>query len=322
MTISRRPDGASPVRLAVTGVRHTLGVEGEPVGPLDDRGRTGSGGETGAFGPEWVENRRSDTRIPRIHIGELWRNRELASFLALRDLKVRYAQTVFGALWACGQPVGAALIFGLVFGRVVGVQSDGLPYPVFVYAGLIVWYYVSNSVSAAAESLARHPELITKVYFPRIIAPLAAVMPPLVDFTVALGVMALILVAYGVAPGIALLLLPLWVLWAVAVAAALGTLLAALTVVYRDVRHAQTFLLQLWFFVSPIVFPISLVGGGWRWVAALNPLVGVLEGLRWSLAGGPHPGSEIVASAAAGLLLAVVALAYFARSERRFADVV
>ena len=267
-----------------------------------------------------MENRPSTRWRPRLLVRELWEYRELALFLALRDLKLRYKQTAFGVAWAVVQPLAAALLFTIVFGRLAGLPSDGLPYAVFVYAGMVAWSYVSTAVSAASESLVEHRALVTSVYFPRVLAPLAAVLPGLVDLLISLAILAVYMAAYGVAPSVALVLLPLWVVALVVTAVAAGLWLSALNVLYRDVRYALGFLIQLWLFASPIVFPSSLVEGAWRYVYSANPLVGALDGFRWSLLGAPPPGREDLVSLTVGLLLLVTGVLYFQKVERQLGD--
>jgi lipopolysaccharide transport system permease protein len=242
--------------------------------------------------------------------------RELAFYLALRDFKLRYKQTVFGIAWAVIQPLAGVVVFG----RLARLPSESIPYPLFVYVGLSVWTYVATSVNAAAESLVANRALVTRVYFPRVLAPFAAVLPGLVDLIISLSIVAIFLVYYDVLPSLAILFLPFWVIFASAVTIGVGLWLSALNVLYRDVRYTLSFLLQLWLFLSPIVFPSSLVDGGWRFVYALNPLVGVIDGFRWSLVAAPGPGIEHLASLAGGLVLLITGAAYFRRVERQFAD--
>jgi lipopolysaccharide transport system permease protein len=271
-------------------------------------------------GPGWVENRPGRGWLPRFDLSDLFGYRELALRLALRDLKVRYKQTFFGVAWAIIQPLAGVAIFSVVFGNLAKVPSDGLPYPVFAYAGLAVWTYISVSVGSAAESLAQHEALVTKVYFPRLVAPAAAILPGLLDLAISLLVLVVFMAAYSVSPTAALVLLPLWVIAALAVAFGVGALLCALNVEYRDVRYALPFLLQLWLFASPVVYPSSLFHGVGLYLYSINPAVGVIDGFRWSLAGGPAPGASALASLAGFILITVVGLTYFARVERRFAD--
>lgn len=270
----------------------------------------------------WVENRPERGWLPRLDTHELWAHRELALFFALKDLKVRYKQTFFGIAWALLQPLIGVLIFSIVFGRLARLPTDGIPYPVFVFAGLSIWLYFSSSVTAAAQSLVQNRDLVTKVYFPRLLAPLAAVFPGLVDLLFSLAIIAVFLTVYAVAPGPAVVLLPAWVLTAVALAVAAGLWLAALNVKYRDVRHALPFLLQVWLFASPVVYSSSLVEGTWRYAFAANPMVSVIDGFRWSLAAGPPPGTEALVSLLVGVLLLVSGFVYFRKVERYFADVI
>jgi ABC-type polysaccharide/polyol phosphate export permease len=270
----------------------------------------------------WRENRPPARWLPELDARELWRERELAVVLALKDLRIRYKQTFFGVAWALLQPLLAVLVFSVVFGRLAGLPADGIPYPVFVYAGLVAWLYFAAAVSAAAQSLVDNRDLVTKVYFPRLLAPLAAVCPPLVDLLVNLLVVAVFLAAYTVAPGPALLVLPAWILAALVLALAAGLGLAALNVKYRDVRHALPFLLQVWLFASPVVYAASLVEGGWRYLYAANPMVTVIGGFRWSLAGGPAPGLEALVSLLVGAVLLLAGFVYFRRVERHFADLI
>lgn len=287
--------------------------------------RQGSLADAGAVqsphGDRWLENR-SGGDWGTLRLRELWDYRELAVAFALKTLRVRYKQTAFGVSWAIVQPVLAVILFTIVFGRLVGVNTDGLPYVVFNYAGMILWLYVSASVTAAAQSLVETRELVTKVYFPRLIAPLSAAVPALVDFLIAFVILAGLLVYYGVTPDWALVLVPAWVVAAVVVVIAVAIPLAALNVKYRDVRQALPLLLQLWLFASPVVYSSSLVKGSWQYLYAANPLSAVLDGFRWSVADGPAPGFEALVSLGVVGILLGTGLLYFARAERSFADVV
>jgi lipopolysaccharide transport system permease protein len=291
-----------------------VSVDGSAVAPAPT--------DTARREPPWIENRSTEGLFPRLRLRELWAFRELALALALKTLRVRYKQTIFGISWAVLQPLLAVVVFTIVFGRLAGLPTDGLPYAVFNYAAMIVWLYVSSSVNAAAQSLVDSRDMVSKVFVPRLVAPLAAVVPGLVDLAIAFVVLVGMLVVYGVTPSAAVLLTPAWVLAAVAVAVAVGVPFAAANVRFRDVRHALPLLLQVWLFASPVVYSSSLVEGGWRWVYALNPMVTVLDGFRWSVADGPAPGPESLVSAAVVLALLVGGLAYFRRAERVFADVV
>jgi lipopolysaccharide transport system permease protein len=271
---------------------------------------------------DWIENRASDSRRPLVDARELWAYRELALAFALKTLRVRYKQTVFGVSWAVLQPILAVLVFSVIFGRLAGLPTDGIPYPVFNYSAMIVWIYVSSGVLAAANSLVENRELVQKVYFPRLVAPISAAFPGLVDFVIAFGVLIVLMLVYGVSPDWAVLLTPAWVGAAAAVVLSIGMPLAALNVKYRDVRQVLPLLVQIWLFASPVVYSSSLVEGAWQYVYALNPMVAVLDGFRWSVVDGPPPGPEAFVSLAVVVTSFTVGLAYFRNAERSFSDVV
>jgi lipopolysaccharide transport system permease protein len=252
----------------------------------------------------------------------VWASREIAVMLALRNIRIRYKQTFFGVAWALLQPLAAVGIFTLIFGRLAQVPSENIPYPVFVFSGLVVWFYFSQSATLASESLAQYRELVTKVYFPRLLAPLAAVVPGLVDLAISLLAVGVFMALYGVAPTGAMIFLPLWLVALIVLTFGVGTWLAAVNVQYRDVRNALAFLLQLWFFASPVVYGSSLLEGNWGRLLAINPLVGLLEGFRWSLVGAPFPGPEALVSLATGIVVVASGVVYFGRAQRRFADLI
>jgi lipopolysaccharide transport system permease protein len=270
----------------------------------------------------WIENKPSEGWRPLVDVHELWAYRELAIAFALRTLRVRYKQTLFGVSWAVLQPVLAVVVFSIVFGRLAGLPTDGIPYPVFNYAAMILWLYVSTGVIATANSLVENRELVQKVYFPRLIAPIASALAGLVDFAIAFVLLLVLLVVYDVTPDAAILLTPAWVAAAVAVVLSVGIPLAALNVKYRDVRQVLPLLVQVWLFASPVVYSSSLVPGAWQYVYALNPMVAVLDGFRWSVADGPAPGPEALVSLAAVVTMLVAGLVHFSRAERSFSDVV
>ena len=270
---------------------------------------------------EWIESRPTDGRRA-LHLDELWGARELVAFLALRDVKVRYKQAVFGGIWAVVEPLAAAAIFTVVFGRLAGLSSGAIPYLVFAFAGFSIWSYFSTSVNDARASLVGNSPLITKVYFPRLAVPLASVLPGLIDLGVALVVLAIMCVATGTLPGLAIVTAPIFLVGAMVVAFGTGTLFATVTVQYRDVHHVFSLLLQLWLFATPVAYPGTLVTGPWRWVYSLNPMVGVVNGWRWALLGAPAPGWDVLVSAGVALILLIAGLRVFQRNERRFADVI
>jgi lipopolysaccharide transport system permease protein len=270
----------------------------------------------------WVENRPPRSWWPRLDLAELWASRDIAYFLALRNVKIRYKQTFFGVAWAVLQPLSAVAIFSVLLGRLVHVPSEGISYPVFAFAGLVLWLYFSNAAIAATDSLAAHRELVTKVYFPRLLAPLAAVLPGLIDLCVSLLPVAAFMVAFGVVPSAAIALLPLWVVATTLFAFGVGTWLASLNVKYRDVRNVIAFLLQLWFFVTPVVYGTSLLSGKWEFVVAINPMAGLVEGFRWSLVGASAPDVTALFSIGVGAVVVLSGIAYFARVERFFADLI
>jgi lipopolysaccharide transport system permease protein len=276
---------------------------------------------TSGQGDPWVDNRPGrGVRGPNLR--ELWRYRELGGFLALRDLKVRYKQAVFGAAWAVFQPLAGVVVFTAVFRRLAKVPSHDIPYPLFALAGLAVWSYHASGVTRATQSLVGNAPLVTRVYFPRLLVPLAAVLPGLVDLALSLLLLGVLLGIYQAAPGWAALTIPLWLVALVATSLGVGLWLSALNVQYRDVNHAITLLVQLWLFVSPVAYPSSMVRGGWRVVYALNPMAGVIDGFRWALLRGPPPGPTLLVSLAVTAVLLVTGTLYFQRTERRFADVI
>jgi ABC-type polysaccharide/polyol phosphate export permease len=276
---------------------------------------------TSAPSEPWIENRpTSGVRWPDPR--ELWEYRELAAFLALRDLKVRYKQAVFGAAWAIIQPLAGVVVFTIVFRRFGKVPSEGIPYPVFALVGLSVWSYASTSITRATQSLVTNSALVTKVYFPRLLAPAAAVLPAVPDLLLSLAVLAVFLPIYNVTPTAAILTLPLWLLLLVVTVLGLGLWLGSLNVTYRDINQAIALVIQLWMFVSPVAYPSASVPGRWRAVYFLNPMAGVVEGFRWCLIGLPWPGAVLFISVASSLVVLGAGVVYFERTERRFADVI
>jgi lipopolysaccharide transport system permease protein len=258
-----------------------------------------------------------------LHLGELWEYRELLYFLVWREIKVRYKQTALGIAWAVIQPVFTMAVFSLFFGRLGKLPSDGLPYPVFVYCALLPWQLFAFALAESSNSVVANQRLITKVYFPRLIVPIAAVSVGLADFAISCVVLAGLMAAYGIAPSAAAWTLPMFTLLAVATALGVGVWLSAINVRYRDVRYTIPFLTQIWLFATPVAYASSLVPGRWRVLYALNPMVGVVEGFRWALLGqADSPGAMVAVSAGAVAVLLVSGLFYFRRTERTFADIV
>lgn len=252
---------------------------------------------------------------------DLWQYRELLHFLTWRDIKVRYKQTVLGMAWAVIQPLAIALTLSLFLGRLVKVPSEGLPYPVFAYSAMVVWQLFANALTGSSNSLLTNERLITKVYFPRLIAPLSAVLASLLDFAISLIVLVVFLIYYRIVPTATIALLPFMALLAVLIALGVGLWLAALNVKYRDVRYTLGFLVQFWFLATPIAYPTSVVPERWRVWYGLNPMVGVVEGFRWTLRGtGAAPVRLLAVSAGVAVTILIGGIYYFRRTEDTFAD--
>lgn len=259
-----------------------------------------------------------------IRLGELWEYRELLYFLVWRDVKVRYKQTALGALWAIIQPFFTMVVFSVFFGGLAKVPSDGIPYPIFSYAGLLPWTFFSNGLAQAAASVVGNSSLVTKVYFPRLVVPLSSVLGGLPDLAIAFVLLIGMMFYYGIVPTAAVLWLPAFALLALVTALGVGLWMSALNVQYRDIRYAVPFLIQIWMFASPVAYPSSLLSEPWRTLYGLNPMVGVLDGFRWSLLGTANGvfGPMLAASAAMSVLILISGAFYFRRMERSFADVV
>lgn len=259
----------------------------------------------------------------KLNLGELWNYRELLYFLVWRDVKVRYKQTALGAAWAILQPFMTMVVFSVFFGRLAKIPSDGVPYPVFAFTALLPWQLFAYALAESSNSLVASQNLITKVYFPRLVIPIAGVLAGLVDFAIAFVVLLGLMWYYGIVPTAAVALLPLFVLLAIMTALAVGLWLSALNVKYRDVRYTIPFLTQFWMFVTPVAYPSSLVPERWRALYGLNPMAGVVEGFRWALLGKAHsPGPLLIVSIAAVVALLIGGLMYFRRMEATFADIV
>jgi lipopolysaccharide transport system permease protein len=253
---------------------------------------------------------------------ELWEFRELLYFLAWRDIKVRYKQTVMGALWAIIQPLITMIIFSLFFGRLAKIPSDGLPYPVFSYAALVPWTFFVNALTQGSNSLVLSANMIKKIYFPRLALPIATVLAGIIDFVLAFIVLLAIMLYYGLVPTINILWLPLFLLLALVTSLGMSLWLSAMNVQFRDVRYTLPILTQAWLFVTPIAYPSSLLSEPWRTLYGLNPMAGVVEGFRWALLGtDTAPGAMTIVSALVALTLFVSGAFYFRRMEQGFADV-
>ena len=254
---------------------------------------------------------------------ELWRYRELAAQIALRDVTVRYRQTALGAAWAVLQPVGFMVVFSLFFGQVAGVSSNGLPYPLFSLAALVPWSFFANALLLGSDSLVANSALVSKIYFPRIFIPAGVVAAGFVDLAISLVILFAVVLIWGFVPGPGVLLLPALVLVAAAAALGVCSALSAVNVRYRDVRYVVPFAIQMWLFATPVAYPSSLISEPWRTLTAINPMVGVVEGFRWAALGSQSaPWALMGISALSAVLLLVGGLAYFDRVERGFADYV
>ncbi len=251
---------------------------------------------------------------------ELWRYRDLAYQIAARDVTVRYRQTGLGAAWAVLQPVGFMVVFSLIFGRVAGVSSDGLPYALFSLAALVPWTFFANSLLLGSESLVSNSALVSKIYFPRIFMPAGAIAAGLVDISISLVILFAVVLIYGFVPPLAVLVLPVLIVIMLATVLGATAALSAINVRYRDVKYVIPFAIQIWLFATPVVYPSSLIDEPWRTLTAINPMVGVVEGFRWAVLGTDAPLELIGVSAVSALVLLIAGLAYFDRTERSFAD--
>lgn len=266
---------------------------------------------------------RPSSGLLSLNIGEVWAYRELLGLLAWRDVSIRYKQSVAGIGWAIIQPLMTMLVFTVIFGRFAKLPSDGLPYPIFAYCALLPWNYFAQSLSGSSDSLVGSANLITKVYFPRLVLPLSKVIAGLIDFSVAFLILIGMMVWYRIAPTAGILLLPVFMLVAMLGALGVGLWLTALNVKYRDVKYVVPFLVQLWLYASPVAYSTSIVPEKWRWIYGLNPMVGVIEGFRWALLGKSAPDLHMMlASFIAVCLVLGSGILYFKKMEKTFADVV
>ena len=263
-------------------------------------------------------------RWPKIDLREIWAYRELFFFLVWRDIKVRYAQTVLGALWAILQPVMTMLVFTVIFGLFAKIPSDGIPYPVFALAALVPWTFFSTALTTSSSSLISNPELISKIYFPRLVIPFAPVLAALLDFGIAFVVLLIVMLGFGVTPHLsAIAVVPFLLVLIVMTALGVGCWLSALNIQYRDVKQVTPLLMQIWMYASPIIYPLSMIPERFRPIYALNPMVGVIAGFRSVLVGtGEIPWMPLGISMAMATVLLISGALFFRRTERVFADVV
>jgi lipopolysaccharide transport system permease protein len=296
-------------------------VEPKPDAPLDD---------VGAVEPA---DSQVDRRIPHFVIeagrgsflkalGELWANRELLYFLTWRDVKLRYKQTALGALWAVLQPLLMMVVFTILFGRLAHVPSDGLPYPVFAFAGLVPWQFFQNAVTQSGASLIGNTQLVTKIYFPRMAIPGAAIGAALVDFAIASIILFAMMAWYGIAPGAGVAMYPVLVVMLALFAGAAGMWMAGMNVKYRDIKYVLPFAIQLWMFATPVIYPANFVPAAWRWILMLNPLTGIIGGFRSALLNTQFDWPAIAISAVLTVAGAAYAAWSFRRMESGFADVI
>lgn len=257
-----------------------------------------------------------------VDLHELWNYRELLMSFTLRDIKIRYKQTGLGFLWAVIQPLFMMLIFTIIFGVFAKIPTDGIPYPLFSFAALLPWMLFSEGLTRSTSSMVVNSNIMTKVYFPRMIMPISGILSPLVDFAVSISILILVMAYFGFLPTINIIFLPLFLLLALATALAIGLWLSALNVKYRDFQYTVPFIIQLWMYASPVVYPASIIPEVIRPIYSLNPMVGVIEGFRWALLGTEIPGPMVIISVSVVLVLLVSGMFYFRKMEQYYADVV
>lgn len=253
---------------------------------------------------------------------ELWAYRELVWVMVIKDLKVRYKQTVMGVAWAVIQPLTMIAIFTLIFGRLAKIPSDGYPYPIFVFSGLLAWNFFSSAVSTAGVSLISAGNLVSKVYFPRIIIPISSIGVSLVDFLISLILLIIMMLLYSQAITISILLLPFFLIGLMTLSIGFSSWLASITVVYRDFRYVITYMLQIWMYLTPVLYPITFVPEKWRWLLYLNPMYGWISGIRASVLGQPIDVVGVIASLILSLILFALGMFYFEKTQRKFADII
>ncbi len=274
------------------------------------------------FGPDRVTVIEPPKRWHTLDIRELWAYRELFGVLTVRDIKVRYKQTVLGVAWAVLQPITMMIVFTVIFGRLAKLPSDQFPYPVFIFAALLPWNFFAQATGTASGSLVGAGQLLSKVYFPRLIIPLSSIGAGLVDAAISTVILLLLITYYGVPLTINILAAPLLFVAVIFTALGFGTILAALTVAYRDFRFVVPFMIQIWLYCTPVVYALSLIPDRWHWVLALNPMAGIVEGFRAAFLGKPFDLAMLSISIFVSIVIFVIAIAYFYKVERRFADVI
>jgi len=257
-----------------------------------------------------------------LKLGELWRHRELLYFLTWRDVKIRYKQAVLGILWAVIQPFLTMVIFSIIFGGLAKIDSEGFPYPIFLYAGLLPWQFFSAAVNRSGQSIVGGAGLITKVYFPRLIMPVASVGACLVDFAISFGILIGMMVYYQMIPTLSMLMVPPLVLVTILSALGVGLLVSALNAAYRDFQHALPFLVQIWMYLTPVVYPVTLIPERFRWMILLNPMAGVVDAYRSAILGKPFEWGNLGISLGIATVMFLIGLVYFRKTERYFADIV
>ena len=256
-----------------------------------------------------------------LHLKDLWNYRELLYFLTWRQIKVRYKQTLFGFLWAIIQPFATMVVFSVFFGHLLNAPSDGIPYPLFSYSGLLAWNLFAQGLSLSSTSLVADANLVKKVYFPRLIMPLSGILPPFVDFLIAFVVLIGMMIFYSQGISIRILALPVFVILTMMTAAGVGLWLSAMNAKYRDIQYAVPLFIQLWLFASPVAYASSILALNYRLIYALNPMAGVIEGFRWAILGTEPPVSIIAVSAAVTIVVLISGLYFYRRSENSFVDV-
>lgn len=257
-----------------------------------------------------------------LKLGELWRYRELLYFLTWRDVKIRYKQAFLGFLWAFIQPFLKMVVFSVVFGRLAGIDSEGFPYPIFLYAGLLPWQFFADAVNRSGQSIVSEANLITKVYFPRLIMPIASVGAALVDFAISFGILIVMMFFFHVSPSVSILMVVPLVLLTVLSALGVGIFVSALNAEYRDFRYALPFLVQIWMFVTPVIYPVSIIPDRWRWVIAVNPMAGIVDAYRSAIFGKPFDWPHLGLSLGVAVIMFLIGIAFFRKTEGYFADVV